>query len=265
MSSTPPPNNRGGRMSSTSSSTSAVTSGNSSSGQSHQLARQHYSITTHNGSPSPNIRRESSGFVVREPPPPSPTAAGNAPPPYSVVAPPPLPPPYSPTGSSMVENGAYESINGVLAAEQLQQEEVVVDTVQLEECEVGSELDKQQQQQQQQQKQWYNDDSNTSDFSTNHQMSPPPPPPPLRGLEPESRRSRHDIIPYNQVSNSEIASRLMMGEREAGTASVPRFSIDERRHTPFPYSEAVTGSSTESLSHLPQQQTMQTVPVEPCK
>ena len=229
-----PPNNRGGRMASTSSSTI--------SGQSHQLARQHYSITMHNGLPSPNSRRGSShSFVVRESSPLSPTSpASKAPPPYSEVAgPPPLPPPYSPSASSMVENGAYESID-VLAAEQ---EEVIND----------KELDKEQQQQ------WHSNNRNGDDFSTNQQL-------PRHALE--SRQGRPDIMPYNQVSNSEIASRMTKEEEEEEeeeARNVPRFSItkSKRNNTPFPYSEAVS-SSTESLSHLPHQ-TIQTVPVESCQ
>lgn len=144
------------------------------------------------------------------------TPTSEAPPPYRSNS----SSPYSPSGSSMLENGAYEGTNPYT------QTVVVHEVSKSDDSMEPLELDQQQP--------WYH---NTSDLSlehnpTHHQTDV------LGGAA---------ITPYSQVSNSEIDSRRVQ-ESSRVQGSVPRFSVSGNRAAP--YSEPV--SSVENLSRVHQ-------------
>ena len=169
------------------------------------------SVTNYShGSPSPTDSQDSS-LVMR--PPCTPTS--EAPPPYRSNP----SSPYSPSGSSMCDNGAYEGVNppqAVVVHEAVKSDDTVLEL--------------------EQSRPWYQ--QNDSDFSLDRN-------PPQRG----GTQGGGVIAPYSTVSNSEIDSRRAQESNSRRVPSLPRFSISNNRSA-APYTEPV--SSVENLSRVHQ-------------
>ena len=186
----------------------------------HQLPRpdstnraKRNSVTNYSRSPpSPTDSHDSTGLAMRNFQTFTPTSEG--PPPYESES-----SPYSPSGSSLLENGAYE---GVVYPQQQPQQPLQLETaaehqrrLELEQCDesLGNN-----------QQPWYH---NASDFSLNNNQ---PDDGVADSIHPQQQRGRlnSNITPYSQVSNTEIDSRRMEENVRAGLpphSTNPMFSI----------------------------------------
>lgn len=219
------PSRQGSRVTSVSSMTASIPSNHPFP----SLLNKHRSSITNSGRGSPRSDTESPPLPARNSLPFTPTGktaphVEDPPPSYDDVVSPlsSSSSPFSPSGASMITNGAYESVPPNAAAL-----DVVADRT---EGRSRNQLPKGE-------RPWYN----ASNSSLDRQQQPPTSH--HNGRSTGVRGAGVSISPYSQVSNFEIDSRETRGEGGGANTGVPRFSISSNGGA-LPY----TDSCIEGLS-----------------